>query len=164
MSSHAGEGQRSSLGSLYNKRPVPSLPSHLPETADAVTLGTRFHCMNWGRGRGTHTFSLWHCVCFLLYECLFQRERVAITFLSVPWTEQLGRDGTVVHLSLSPAFSTFSPHYKEQRDKELRGGRTDLLGVWEPESCGLIHGGADPGRHTRSLRRHRVSHGGICWA
>lgn len=83
-----------------------------------------------------------------------------MTFLSVPWTERLGRDGTVTHLSFSPVFSTFSPHYKEQRDKELRGGRADLLGVWEPESCGLVHGGADPGRHTGSLGRHRVSHEG----
>lgn len=60
---------------------------------------------------------------------------------------------------LSPAFSTFSPNYKKQGDKELRRGCADLLGFWEPEPCGLVHGGADPGRAAKSFGRDGVSDG-----
>lgn len=70
---------------------------------------------------------------------------------AVLWSTRLDVNRRVVPLSVSPAFSTLSPHYKKQRDKELRGGCAHLLGVWKPEPCGLIHGGADPGRDAGGL-------------
>ena len=70
---------------------------------------------------------------------------------AVFWSTRLDVNRRVVPLSISPAFSALSPHYKKQRDKELRRGCAHLLGVWKPEPCGLIHGGADPGRDAGGL-------------